>query len=248
VHATLQLRNRLRNGTPVADEDNYVCEDGGCRPTGCNSDAECDSQIAGNVCRLHPIFGLPNCDPGCITVVDCSTDSILYDADNYECEGGVCRHLGCNNDAECEVAFGTRPSACVDIGFGLPMCVLTCQTPADCSLGIDYADTDNYRCEDNLCIPLGCLSDGECSPRRLRLPALTRNAAGRYHNAGFKSPIMNAGRRRAGYRSARGFHGRAARAGCRRRELAARRRSKSRRRLPGEPQDAGAEKRAARQR
>jgi hypothetical protein len=151
------------NGTPVADEDNYRCEDGGCRPLGCASDAECQSQISGTVCRFSFFYGVPNCEPVCNSVADCADDSILYDADNYRCADGACRYLGCNNDAECEVTFPTRPSACVDIGFGLPMCVLTCQTPADCSLGIDYADADNYRCEDNLCIPLGCLNDGECT-------------------------------------------------------------------------------------
>lgn len=35
-----------------------------------------------------------------------------FDADNYECSGGVCRYLGCNADGECAATFSDARYVC----------------------------------------------------------------------------------------------------------------------------------------
>jgi hypothetical protein len=49
---------------------------------------------------------------GCQTAADCKTDSGAYDADNYACDSGKCRYLGCANDAECATTFGSPSYVC----------------------------------------------------------------------------------------------------------------------------------------
>jgi hypothetical protein len=82
------------------DADNYECLDGGCRYTGCNGDAEC--QALGNyVCR-DVGTGTSYCQIACVTPADCDLGAgAAYDADNYSCDDGTCRYLGCHNDEEC---------------------------------------------------------------------------------------------------------------------------------------------------
>src|SRR5687767_6513459 len=46
----------------------------------------------------------------------------------------------------------------------LPVCVPSCNTPADCATGPagTFIDADNYACESNTCRWLGCRSTQEC--------------------------------------------------------------------------------------
>jgi hypothetical protein len=43
-----------------------------------------------------------------------------------------------------------------------PLCRKTCNTPADCVQGTATFDEDNYSCEGNHCVYLGCNDDAEC--------------------------------------------------------------------------------------
>ncbi|MFH2007776.1 MAG: hypothetical protein ABI333_14435 [bacterium] len=100
------------------------------------------------------------CLPTCNTPSDCNLGSAPYDADNYQCTGGVCVYQGCNSDAECQ-ALGsylcrTQP------GSTVPYCLPACNTTADCNLGSAPYDADNYLCTNSVCVYQGCNSDAEC--------------------------------------------------------------------------------------
>ena len=88
-------------GVAAYDADNYECTSGGCTYSGCNSDAECESWLAGFVCA-EDATGMASCVPGCTSNAECDLGSAAYDADNYECNGGGCIYSGCNSNEECE--------------------------------------------------------------------------------------------------------------------------------------------------
>ena len=87
------------NGYAYMDEDNHRCEDGACVYTGCNSDSEC-AELGNYVC--HTQGGQAACVPACQSVMDCASDLLYVDSDNYRCEEGACVYTGCNDDTECE--------------------------------------------------------------------------------------------------------------------------------------------------
>ena len=139
------------------DADNYACTSNYCHYLGCNTDAECQT-LGSWVCRTQSV-GVRSCVHTCTTTADCSQNVAYMDADNYSCESGTCRYLGCNTDAECQTI---GPYACRDQGSGTRYCVHTCSVPADCSAGVSYVDADNYVCEVGVCRYTGCNSDSEC--------------------------------------------------------------------------------------
>ncbi len=92
------------------DADNYACQGGACIYTGCSGDGECQQSLAATglswVCRDLG-NGYKGCASQCTTPADCVylDGNVLFDADNYECVDGLCRHLGCQADAECAAAY-----------------------------------------------------------------------------------------------------------------------------------------------
>ncbi|MBO6933921.1 MAG: hypothetical protein JJ863_03075 [Deltaproteobacteria bacterium] len=154
------------------DADNYECDAGICRYTGCNSDSECQSTFmsTGYVCR--DLSGLATCQQACSTASDCGSGSAAFDTDNYECDAGVCRYTGCNSDSECtstymDSRYGCREAEVPDTGVPIPTatrnCVLTCSAVADCSTASAAFDADNYECDAGVCRYRGCNSDSECT-------------------------------------------------------------------------------------
>jgi hypothetical protein len=112
------------------------------------------------------------CTRQCTTSTDCSLGTLHFDADNYACEGGLCRYTGCNSDQECADALGPyvcRMSATLnDALFGLfgdePVCVQACTDTSTCMVSGGGAawDGDNHSCTDGGCVYEGCHSDMEC--------------------------------------------------------------------------------------
>jgi hypothetical protein len=149
--------------SPAYDADNYTCQNGACIYAGCLSDAECNAQTPGWLCRLLPLVGTKACVKACGTPADCAASSgATYDADNYTCDSGGCTHHGCNNDAECNQDYPGR--VCRPDGTGEKSCYPTCTTVQDCaSSGGAAYDADNYACVSGLCNYLGCQSDAECA-------------------------------------------------------------------------------------
>jgi hypothetical protein len=94
--------------------DNYRCEDGTCRWTGCNSTAECTATFmsSGYACATFADAPLPTCYPTCSSAADCASASDLFGADNYTCDGGKCRWTGCNSTAECTSTFMNAGYVC----------------------------------------------------------------------------------------------------------------------------------------
>lgn len=146
------------------DEDNYACDQGACTYLGCYSDAECDvGQTGSLVCRANP-GTLPTCVMACSSSAECGIPgdtSGPFGPDNYACDDGGCRYLGCNTDAECQTL---GDYACDESG-GTAACIQSCQVPTDCvSDGAEAPfDEDNYGCEAGICTYLGCTSDRECA-------------------------------------------------------------------------------------
>ena len=105
------------------------------------------------------IPSIPFCQLACGTAADCSMGSPPFDADNYSCPSGVCVYDGCNSHTECEVLgnYQCLPNS------QMMVCQEACATAADCSLGTPAYDVDNYTCQNNGCVYLGCNSDSECA-------------------------------------------------------------------------------------
>jgi hypothetical protein len=99
-----------RVDSPLYGADNYECKNGVCSYIGCHSDAECQAGIPGTaltwVCS-SALHGFPICSTPCDTAADCTylAGNPIFDVDNYACDQGICRHLGCQSDAECAQAY-----------------------------------------------------------------------------------------------------------------------------------------------
>lgn len=109
------------SGTPAFDGDNYRCGGGVCVYEGCRDDAECTGTFgAGYGCFAQepPETPLPiptaerNCVRRCTTASDCGTDGGAFGDDNYACDGGACRYVGCSDDAECRTSFASDAYVC----------------------------------------------------------------------------------------------------------------------------------------
>jgi len=92
------------------DADNYACSAGSCNWEGCKSDAECAASLGATGKEWKCVdnsWGFPVCTMTCQSAADCIyvPNSAVYDANNYACEEGFCRHLGCLNDAECAEVY-----------------------------------------------------------------------------------------------------------------------------------------------
>lgn len=142
------------------DEDNFVCDDGACVYTGCNSNDECAFFGENYVCADTPGVSERYCQQSCTTVADCDLNSGAYDADNWTCEAQVCRWQGCNSTAECVDTFSAE-YVCAPIE-GFDTCVLGCSAAADCDQGLGANGADNYTCEAGACVYTGCNNDTEC--------------------------------------------------------------------------------------
>lgn len=107
-----------------------------------------------------PIPTIEVCLAPCSTPADCAVPNApAFDVDNYACDDGACRYLGCNTDAEC---MAQGDFVCRD-QFGLSTCLVGCTTPSDCGVQTSPAyDADNYACDAGACIYTGCNSDAEC--------------------------------------------------------------------------------------
>jgi hypothetical protein len=151
----------------LTDLDNYACEDQRCRYLGCRSTSECQTvyNSTAYVCATLAGQTIPGCHPTCGAPADCATpQSPILGADNYACEAGRCRWLGCASTAECQEAYGTAAWTCAPIpGAGLKTCWPTCGSAADCAGQPPLFDAENYACEAGRCVWTGCKSSGECA-------------------------------------------------------------------------------------
>ena len=89
----------------------------------------------------------------------------LLDANHYECNAGVCKHLGCQTDEECHPVRGPN-TVCVQVaGSSTKSCLKTCQASLDCTNpgAPSVMDADNYGCVAGACHYSGCLNNGECA-------------------------------------------------------------------------------------
>lgn len=106
---------------------------------------------------------VPVCQQLCSTPADCAPGgNALQDADNYACDGGVCRYVGCNGTAECDAVYGGGYVCVQHPGAAIPACVLACSVPDDCAVPSPLFDQDNYACTGGGCRWLGCTSAAEC--------------------------------------------------------------------------------------
>jgi hypothetical protein len=166
---TCTLASECASGSLVTDENNYACTRGLCEYLGCVNDEECLAAFGPTGgdwrCVTPTGGGIPTCSEVCGSAADCASPSPAVDADNYACERGTCRYLGCRNDDECTATFGAAGGAwrcTVLFAGGLPSCTEVCRTAADCASAAPSVDADNYVCESGTCRYLGCRNDMEC--------------------------------------------------------------------------------------
>ncbi len=151
-------------------EANFSCENGLCKYTGCVSDANCADEYPaeGYICSDSG-----ECMTPCESAQDCALPGDSENEDNWVCEDGGCRYLGCLNSFECVMDYGTR-FVCTDVlHIGTRGCTQSCESSADCVWTIDEAqlawDEDNYNCEKRTegelypsCDYRGCVDNDEC--------------------------------------------------------------------------------------
>ncbi|NUN15439.1 MAG: hypothetical protein HUU55_17585 [Myxococcales bacterium] len=146
------------------DASHYKCVDNGCEYLGCQSHLECTELYAGlpALCDDTAI-GMPLCALACTTPADCvfAGDGGAYDVDNYSCDAGICRYVGCHTDKECLSSLPDTEAGC-DLSLQIPLCKSECQTNKDCAQTHSAYDADNYVCENGLCTYIGCHTDDEC--------------------------------------------------------------------------------------
>jgi len=157
--------------SPAFDADNYRCDDGRCEYTGCVDDAECRATFSNTsyVCR-DPGTGVRTCQQSCDAAADCGSGTPAFDANNYACEGGLCRYVGCRDDAECESSFGAGygcfdrdpPPTPLPLPVATANCVRRCAGAADCATDSGAFGADNYACDAGACVYRGCNDDAEC--------------------------------------------------------------------------------------
>ena len=90
--------------------DNYACDQGICKYTGCTSTAECQTTFG----TTRPyVCANGTCQLRCNSSADCALPSGgAYAADRYQCTNNVCVWLGCNSDASCQQTFQSPNYAC----------------------------------------------------------------------------------------------------------------------------------------
>jgi hypothetical protein len=148
-------------GSLLTDADNWTCEEARCKYLGCVSDAECQETFGSPDFVCSQAGALPTCQSTCSAAIDCATATPLTDEDNWACERDACVYLGCVSDLECQEALQAVNYVCADLG-GASTCVQTCSAPFDCLTPTPLYDLDNWTCEDDRCVWIGCLSDLEC--------------------------------------------------------------------------------------
>lgn len=137
-------------------------------PEDAGSDAGSDTQEP-EECQTS----VPSCVQTCTTSSDCVLPGVIeggiQDQDNYSCQAGQCRNLGCHSDQECNNTFAASGLSyvCREIcsGAGVSSCLPACQVPSDCvPMNNRYRlyDQDHWTCEQGACRLLGCKNNGEC--------------------------------------------------------------------------------------
>jgi hypothetical protein len=150
------------------DDENQVCDDGVCRWTGCSSDDQCEVYYGDPDMVCEQAFGwsLPQCFETCTVDGDCPhrPGGAVTDGDNFVCDDGKCRWLGCLSTAECDLDTPGRICAVRDTNLE-PLCWPICEDVTDCGFG--PSDHDNYVCDRGACVWQGCTSTSECPPDRV---------------------------------------------------------------------------------
>lgn len=99
--------------TPIYDADNWECSAGRCAWLGCTDDAECQATYQNPSYACVEIGGpTPTCLATCDVADDCIQPSPLYDGENWTCDAGVCRWIGCLDDGECQDALMNPDVVC----------------------------------------------------------------------------------------------------------------------------------------
>jgi hypothetical protein len=112
----------------------------------------------------NPGQPVATCKQSCSNAANCVPPNApaWSDADNYACDKGLCRYLGCKDDKEC--AATAVNLTCAEIAPGMKACQTACTAAKDCAQdgAPEYVDADNYACLNGICKYTGCNGDAEC--------------------------------------------------------------------------------------
>ncbi|MDX9723587.1 MAG: hypothetical protein RBU37_22765 [Myxococcota bacterium] len=151
------------SATAITDDDNYACDQGRCTWLGCLNDGECDALFGAGTRHCVAFEDEPaSCIPPCEEASDCVSDSgtAMRDADNFACEAGACRYLGCLSDEECEQSLSADFACVTAPGQNVRSCLPRCESDRDCALGNTGWIQD--RCLGGVCVRAGCQDDASC--------------------------------------------------------------------------------------
>ena len=112
------------------------------------------------------------CVPNCQTAADCATGQpgSFLDEDNYTCENGLCRYLGCLDSSECPQIGGSFNFVCTAPEAGkTPVCVLECMTPSDC-VNDPMESPDKFDCLNGGCFTKPCTEADVCKADQVCAP------------------------------------------------------------------------------
>lgn len=167
--ATCAVAADCASGTSgLEDASHFACNAGRCEWLGCASASECVTALSSPkvTCAEAPGEKVPICVATCQTASDCAVSgSALGDAGHFACDAGHCRWTGCKSTSECTAALGNSKTICEKPRGGeTPLCLPTCQTPADCAVpGSPLNDAGHFACNAGRCEWLGCRNDNECA-------------------------------------------------------------------------------------
>ena len=145
--------------TPDVGQDAAPVRDAGpdaSMPDATGMDAQADADAS-----MLPSY--PTCAQTCTAPADCvQFMGGLFDAENYACDMGACRWIGCISDQEC-VELSGAGYQCAEGAFQFATCSPICTVATDCAqAGTGAYDADNYACEAGTCVYQGCNNDMEC--------------------------------------------------------------------------------------
>lgn len=131
---------------------------GGSDQTGGSSQGE--GGAAGSAGSSAP--AVPLCQISCSIPADCTTAG-SYPENEWQCAQGLCRYSGCSSDDSCAQVYKTSDYVCRPYpGSSMNLCQKKCSVAMDCAMDTGAWSAENWKCQGDYCVYLGCTSDLEC--------------------------------------------------------------------------------------
>lgn len=170
------------NGGQAGQAGTAGSSEGGSSQSGGSSQGEGGS--AGS-----PTPSVPLCQMSCSVPADCTTAG-SYPENEWSCDKGLCRYDGCSSDDSCAQVYKTTDYVCRPYpGASIDMCQKKCSVAQDCAMDTGAWSAENWKCQGDYCVYLGCSSDLECKTSMAGLDFRCRDMPA----LGYKSCVKGCG-------------------------------------------------------